>query len=247
MKRNLILAILSITAAFAFYFYTSVSIPSGQLLKEHPLVQETTAIPADSPLNEMVYLPEQSIEEQEAEKMLKNLHQIHPAILKAAKDQGVVIKLFEGKLTEEKGLKHLDGLTPKGRSEKAGWESVPGMTEDNRVYVKIGMSEYGMGHGSVSLELHEFAHAADLNVFSRVRSNPLYLNIWKKEAGMLFSDQTYFKRFPEEYFAEIFAMYYYSRETRIKLKEMAPLSYQFIANLYKSTVENGADFRYNYH
>lgn len=247
MKRYLILASLSITAAFAFHSYSSVSIPSGKLLKEHPLTQETSSIPADSPLNEMVYLPEGSNKEQETEEMLKNLHQIHPAILKAAKDQGVVIKLFEGKLTEEKGLKHLDGLTPKGRSKDSGWESVPGMTEDNRVYVKIGMSEYGMGHGSVSLELHEFAHAADLNVFSRVRSNPLYLNIWKKEAGMLFSDQTYFKRFPEEYFAEIFAMYYHSRETRIKLKEMAPLSYQFIANLYKSTVENGADFRYNYH
>lgn len=186
MKRYLILASLSITAAFAFYSYPSVSIPSGQLLKEHPLILETSAIPAGSPLNEMVYLPEQSIKEQEAEKMLKNLHHIHPAILNAAKEQGVVIKLFEGKLTEEKGLKHLDGLTPKGRSEETGWESVPGMTEDNRVYVKIGMSEYGMGHGSVSLELHEFAHAADLNVFSRVRSNPLYLNIWKKKPACCF-------------------------------------------------------------
>ncbi|WP_191561047.1 anthrax toxin lethal factor-related metalloendopeptidase [Metabacillus idriensis] len=233
MKIKLIVLIISFGVVFSIYQFVFADAPSGILLKDHSFSSEGS-ISSNSPLLQMIYLPEHSISEADTVYMLHNLNRVHPVILKRALQQNVKIKFFTGDLTDEHGLKHLAGLTPRGYAENSTWDSVPGMSEDEFVYVKIGHSKYGMGHGSVALELHEFAHAADRNVFSNVRSNPLYLNIWKQEAHMLFPGKTYFEHFPEEYFAEIFAMYYLNESTKEKLREQAPLSYRFVANLYKS-------------
>ena len=235
-KIKLLALIISLSAMFSIYQYVFADVPSGSLLENHSLSSKVS-LSSGSALNKMVYLPDQSFSEQAAEDMVNHLNQVHPVILEKAMQHNVTIKLFTGKLTEEKGLEHLRGLTPKGHSTKSDWDSVPGMTEDNRVFVKIGHSQFGRGHGSVSLELHEFAHAADRNVFANIRNSPFYLNIWKQESGMLFPGKTYFERFPEEYFAEIFAMYYLNEKTRDELREKAPLSYRFISKLHK-TVEN---------
>ena len=40
--------------------------------------------------------------------------------------------------------------------------------------------------------------------------------------------------YPEEFFAESFAMFYASKDTRKLLKEQGPLIYSFIKNLEKS-------------
>ncbi|TDL82681.1 anthrax toxin lethal factor-related metalloendopeptidase [Peribacillus frigoritolerans] len=235
-KIKLLVLIISLAAMFSIYQYVFADVPSGSLLEDHSLSSKVS-LSSGSALNKMVYLPAQPFSEQDAEAMVNHLNQVHPVILEKARQHNVTIKLFTGKLTDEEGLEHLSGQTPRGYSIKSDWDRVPGMTEDNRVFVKIGHSQYGMGHGSVSLELHEFAHAADRNVFSNIRNNPFYLNIWKQEAGLLFPGKTYFERFPEEYFAEIFAMYYLNEKTRGELRENAPLSYRFISKLHK-TVEN---------
>jgi Pro-Pro endopeptidase len=236
MKIKLLVLFISLISMFSIYQFVFADAPSGSLLENHSLSSKVS-LTSGSSLYKMVYLPENSFSEKDAEVMVGNLNHVHPMILTKALQQNVTIKLFTGKLTDEEGLEHLSGRTPRGYSAKSDWDSVPGMTENNRVYVKIGHSQYGLGHGSVSLELHEFAHAADRNVFSNIRSNPFYLNIWKQEAGLLFSGKTYFQRFPEEYFAEIFAMYYLNEKTKDELRQKAPLSYRFISKLHK-TVEN---------
>ena len=38
------------------------------------------------------------------------------------------------------------------------------------VLARIGYSEYGMGHSSICLELHELAHGLDLGVFGAISS-----------------------------------------------------------------------------
>lgn len=233
MKIKLLVLIISFGVVFSIYQFVFADAPSGILLKDHSF-SSADSISSNSPLLQMVYLPEQSISEADTAYMLGNLNRVHPVILKRALQQNVKIKFFTGDLTDENGLKRLEGLIPRGYAQNSSWDSVPGMSEDEFVYVKIGHSKYGMGHGSVALELHEFAHAADRNVFSNIRSNPLYLNIWKQEAHKLFPGQTYFEDFPEEYFAEIFAMYYLNEETREEVREQSPLSYRFMANLYKS-------------
>lgn len=233
MKIKIVMLIISFGVVFSIYQFVFADAPSGILLEDHSF-SSADSISSNSPLLKMVYLPDSPISDEETAFMLENLNRVHPVILKRALQQDVRIKFFTGKLTEEEGLRDLTGSTPRGYSKKTSWDKVPGMSEDTFVYVKIGHSKRGMGHGSVALELHEFAHAADRNVFSNVRSNPLYLNIWKQEARTLFPGNTYFEKFPEEYFAEIFAMYYLNESTRDDLREQAPLSYRFVANLYKS-------------
>ncbi|MDQ0858755.1 toxin [Bacillus sp. V2I10] len=236
MKIKMLVLFISLISMFSIYQFVFADAPSGSLLKDHSLSSKVS-LSSSSALYKMVYVPDHSFSEKDAEVMLNHLNHVHPIILTKALQQNVTIKLFTGKLTDEEGLEHLSGLTPRGYGTESVWDTVPGMTEDNRVFVKIGHSQYGQGHGSVSLELHEFAHAADRNVFSNIRSNPFYLNIWKQEAGLLFSGKTYFERFPEEYFAEIFAMYYLNEKTKDELLHKAPLSYRFISKLHK-TVEN---------
>ena len=47
----------------------------------------------------------------------------------------------------------------------ATWDDVPGMGGSHTVFVKIGASDKGNGHGSVNLELHELAHSVDHIVY----------------------------------------------------------------------------------
>jgi Pro-Pro endopeptidase len=85
------------------------------------------------------------------------------------------------------------------------------------------------------LELHELAHTIDNYVFGSIRTNETYLKIWKKEAPVLFPGNSYFINYPEEYFAESFAMYYFNDESRELLKVKAPMTYQMLKNLELST------------
>ena len=89
----------------------------------------------------------------------------------------------------------------------------------------------GEAHGAVNLELHETAHAIDAYVFHNISSSENYKNIWNQEVYNLFGNDPYFVNYPEEYFAETFAMYYLDEEQNQILKEKAPLTYEFIKNL----------------
>jgi hypothetical protein len=64
------------------------------------------------------------------------------------------------------------------------------------------------------------------------------LDLWEKERSMLFPNHSYLLLFPEEYFAESFAMYYLSEETKIILYQRAPQTYEFIRNMNKKSEPN---------
>ncbi|MDQ0228851.1 anthrax toxin lethal factor-related metalloendopeptidase [Metabacillus malikii] len=189
-------------------------------------------------LGEIVFLPESAFNEEEVITMLNNLEKIDNNILNLAEKKDIKIKLFKGSLTEQDGLQRLKSDKPRGYTNNdPNWESVPGMSEESTVYVKIGHSEYGKGHSSVALELHEFAHAIDRQVFFYVRKDPMFISIWKQEADRLFPSQHYFVNFAEEYFAEAFAMYYYNSKTNEALFKTAPLTYSFLQSLEMKAAE----------
>jgi hypothetical protein len=215
------------------FYHLAKAFPEGILLSSYPF--KSTDIKLSKPiLGEMVYLPQTSFNEEDAIFMINNLQKIDQNILMLAAEQNIQIKLFKGSLIDQNGLSFLKDQKPRGYSDSdPSWELVPGMSNDRVVYAKIGHSEYGKGHGSVSLELHEVAHAIDRYVFYYVRKDPMFLNIWKQEVEKLFPLQNYFIRFPEEYFAESFAMYYYSEDTKLMLEEKAPLTFEFIKSLEK--------------
>ncbi|ANB61896.1 anthrax toxin lethal factor-related metalloendopeptidase [Anoxybacteroides amylolyticum] len=187
-------------------------------------------------LQKIVIVPDTPFDHAKAEKMIRTLAHIDPVLLKKVAQQQIYIKLFTGKLTDEPSVRYLRGKTPRGYTVTT-WDDVPGIGGSHLVLVKIGHSEKGKGHGSVNLELHELAHSIDYIVFDHIHATSPFLAIWREEAKQLFPHNYYFLDYPEEYFAEAFAYYYDTDETRAYLKEKAPKTYEFIQRLTKRTQE----------
>ncbi|MDF1510375.1 toxin [Robertmurraya sp. DFI.2.37] len=206
----------------------------GIILKYYPsnsLLKQLLYLDDNAPINEIVMLPEQKFDEEKAAAIIKNVQQLPPSLLAKIQQNGIYLKLFVGKLTDNPSAKHLKGLIPRGYTSQKKWDEVPGIGGGRVVLVKIGHSEKGMGHGSINLELHELAHSIDRIVYNKLRFDPVFLHIWTNEKHALFQNQAYFITLPEEYFAEAFAMYYVNEENRTILKNKAPLTHEYIKNL----------------
>jgi Pro-Pro endopeptidase len=182
-------------------------------------------------LNDIILLPENSFNQKEAAKVVSRLSLLPNQLLDEIKQQGITIKLFEGKLTDNPTASHLRGVIPRGYQSETTWDDVPGIGGGKTVLVKLGHSEKGKGHGSVNLELHELAHSIDRFILKDLKYNRMFLDIWEKERSILFQNNSYLLLFPEEYFAESFAMYYYNDETKKALYQRAPQTYEFISNM----------------
>jgi hypothetical protein len=213
------------------FYHLAKALPEGIPLSTYSFKSKEVIL-SKPIVGEIILLPESAFSEDEVFSMIRNVEKVDQNILMLAARQNIKIKLFNGSLTDQEGLNSLQDKKPRGYSESApNWEQVPGMSKDRVVYAKIGHSEYGKGHSSVSLELHELAHAIDKYVFYYVRKDPMFLNIWKQEVHQLFPMRNYFIQFPEEYFAESFALYYHNKETKLQLNEKAPLTFKFIQSL----------------
>jgi Pro-Pro endopeptidase len=199
--------------------------PSQSVLKNQLNLQSPDV------LGDMILLPEESFDQKEAASIISRIDSLPESMLKKAAREGITVKLFEGKLTDNSSARHLRGITPRGYKNDTTWDEVPGMGGAKTVLVKIGSSEKGKGHGSVNLELHELAHSIDRYVYYEIRSDEKFLRVWEQEKNELFPGRAYFLTYPEEYFAEAFALFYLGGEYRMELKQKAPATYRFIKNL----------------
>ena len=179
----------------------------------------------------LIVLPEKDYDQAEAAKIINRLTILPESMIIKAVDRNIKVKLFEGRLTDNPTASHLKGIVPRGYTSKKTWDQVPGIGGSRTVLVKIGSSEKGKGHGSVNLELHEFAHSLDRHVYGGIRQEERFLEIWKCESRLLFPGRAYFLEYPEEYFAESFAMFYIGGLPAKLLMEAAPQTYQYIEGL----------------
>ncbi len=171
-------------------------------------------------------------DEAEASRMVERLSHIPTSILNTLYKQGVEIKLINFALTDLPEYAHLKGVVPRGwEGTGLTWDDVPGLG-GNPTVARIGFSAYGNGHTSINLELHELAHAIDSYVFSQISYSDEFTKLHAKEHDQ-FSTRPYFN-YKEEYFAEAFAYYFLNKESNAQLKQVAPLTYQFIGELYKN-------------
>ncbi|HYK73054.1 MAG TPA: toxin [Pseudoneobacillus sp.] len=219
--------------SFSFYKISQASVEGIRFadFDEHSILRKSLSIKPKIQLDHIVILPETSFNQQEAAKVISRLSLLPDFLLDQIKEQGIVVKLFEGKLTENPTASHLRGVIPRGYHSKTTWDDVPGIGGGKTVLVKIGASEKGKGHGSVNLELHELAHSIDHFILHEVKYNRSFLDAWEKERSVLFPGTSYFLLFPEEYFAETFAMYYLNDETKETLYQRAPQTYEFIKSM----------------
>ncbi|MDR7075388.1 hypothetical protein J2Y03_000376 [Neobacillus niacini] len=183
-------------------------------------------------INQMIELPKSLFDEKEAAAIINRIGNLPETLLKKSNKQGIILKLFTGKLTDNRTAQYLAGQIPRGYHSQTTWDEVPGIGGSQVVLVKIGYSEKGKGHGSVNLELHELAHSIDSLVYQNISKDKQFQLIWEEERGILFPGNTYVILHAEEYFAETFAMYYLNDVTREQLQKIAPQTYDFFQNLH---------------
>jgi hypothetical protein len=67
-------------------------------------------------------------------------------------------------------------------------------------------------------------------VFNEISGSKEFLNMWESEHEQLFPGNSYFQ-YPEEYFAETFAMYYLNTDSKELLRTKAPKTFEFMKQL----------------
>ncbi|MGG1557266.1 MULTISPECIES: anthrax toxin lethal factor-related metalloendopeptidase [Geobacillus] len=229
MKR-LFTSLLAALFAIPLLSFSPYPAAHGVLLEESSL--GLRGVPSHDVLGRIIIVPETEFSASEANEMIRTLAHIDRTILEQAADHHIYIQLLTGPITDEPTARHLRGKTPRGYMPGSKtWDDVPGIGGAHLVLVRLGHSEKGKGHGSVNLELHEFAHSLDYIVFDRIHETDEFQAIWREEAPRLFPGEYYFLTYPEEYFAESFAYYYASDKTRQTLRAAAPRTYALIRGL----------------
>nr|WP_300005895.1 cell wall-binding repeat-containing protein [Tissierella sp.] len=174
----------------------------------------------------------------EASMMMDRVMNINPKTISNIYSGGVRMKFSKGPITDEPEYASLKGKVPRGW-EGLGktWDDVPGAGGTETPIARIGYSDPGdhTGHNSINLELHELAHSID-NFISgtysgeQISSSTRFKKIWKEEVRIILPD-SYYIDYSEEYFAEVFAMYYLNPASNTKLLKKAPKTYAFIKSL----------------
>ena len=223
-KRFIVLTFLGIMAATFILFPLSHNYAQSVYINNLPSVKN------ESLLTKIIVLPDNQDHWEEATAIIERLSELPKNLLQSLKNNQIKIKLFTGSLTDQAEADHLKGIQPRGYNTKT-WDEVPGMGGSKTVLIKIGYSDKGMDHGSINLELHELGHSVDQILLNSISEASYFQDIWLREVRKLFPDQSYFIDYPEEYFAEAFAMFYFDNESKNALYAKAPLTYELIQSL----------------
>ncbi len=129
-------------------------------------------------------------------------------------------------VTTHPAMESYANVRPRGWAEGRTWSEVPGAGATNRHGTIIAGNSIHRGHGSVDLILHEVGHTVDryfkdrdgtmdfsnTRVFSEINGSTPFETLYGASAGYQSSND-------EENFAEMFALYFASSETRQHLSE----------------------------
>lgn len=172
---------------------------------------------------------------EEAQNMIDRVSKINERLISETQKAGVSLILTDFPVTYLPEYLYLKGVVPRGwEGTGLTWDDVPGIGGIPVTAARIGYSDYGRGHSTVNLELHELSHAIDSAAAGLDISNlEEFAKIHEEEYEPLFHDHVVFYYFAyiEEYFAEAMALYYLNEDTKAKLLERAPKTYHFIETL----------------
>lgn len=232
MRKSVITII--IAGLFLSSITTSQASYDGILLGDYSrnsLLYQSLKVDHSLPLlDQIIVLPKEQFDQQEVAAIISRIDALPYSLLQKINNHGINLKLFNGKLTDNPTARQLAGQVPRGYTSSVTWDDVPGIGGSKVVLVKIGSSESGKGHSSVNLELHELAHSIDHYVFGEISGSNEFMSVWEKEHEQLFPGNNYFL-YPEEYFAETFAMYYLNDDTKDLLRTKAPKTFEFLKQL----------------
>lgn len=169
---------------------------------------------------------------QEAREMIERLDHVDDSILRNVSMSGARMILSDKKLVDLPEFADLKGVVPRGHTEP--WDDIPGLGGFIS-YAAIGKSEPSIknNHGDINLELHEFGHIVDMYTINGVElsATEAFRAAHKQDKNNIFPTDDYFE-YVDEYFAEVFAYYYYTEASRETLYEKAPATARFFDDLH---------------
>ncbi len=176
---------------------------------------------------------------QEAQRMISRMNNVENRILYQTNNSGAVFILADTPITEQPEFAHLKGVVPRGHTNS--WDEIPG-AGGHVSMARVGYSEYGKGHSTINLELHEYGHVVDsFTVGVQVSETEEFKAIHAAEVDSLMNSnsQRDYYDIVEEYFGETFAMYYYTAESRAELAEKAPRTFAFFNDFNHRILSTG--------
>lgn len=158
---------------------------------------------------------------------------------------GTTTELVLGGITTHPSASNLKGVTPRGWPEGT-WDDSSGASF--RDFAIISAERVHLGHGCVSLVLHELAHNYDksahrtgpylsrvVNTWTgkfKVSGTREFLELHKQYSETWESE--YERTYPEEAFAEAVGKFAYSKSSREALKSRQPGIYDFLIAIFGS-------------
>lgn len=144
------------------------------------------------------------------------------------------IDLVTNSITSHPAYANLSGVIPRGHTRS--WDHVVGASASARHNAVIAADRMGLSyHGSVSVVLHEVGHGVDRYFKDRYDDYDFSKNYKFRpiQDTTPFQDLfrggiEYYQKYFEENFAEIFALYFNSLESRKELQEKHPEAYEFM-------------------
>ena len=186
--------------------------------------------------------------EKSIEKIISNLEHVPDQMQQICNDHGGKVIIFDSNVVNLKNMRYLKYQKPRGwyRGE---WEDVIAVYDTINKEVMIKQEYYKVQTSSVNAELHEYGHMVDY-IFGETISEEIkgtkklsntqkfrkihekYAN--KKVLGIFDVLEPYFKYLSDEFFAERFAEFYYSKRTRKMLEQKFPEAYEYFKSLEES-------------
>lgn len=179
-----------------------------------------------------IILVSENIDERDLEDFMTEFRKFPTHLNKEIIKKGGTIHLIHGNgVTDDPTWKNGD-RTFDGRS----WENVPGSGGIPRIKrpTRIVVNRFNEGHGSINLFLHEHAHTLDYTYkIKGVSNSPLWRDLIARNENVstyLRKCGRYCNENENERFAELFALYHHSPESRQEMEEAIPE----IANFFKT-------------
>ena len=148
---------------------------------------------------------------------------------KLVKRRGLETHLVAGSITQHPFIQSL----PNGpRGHATDWTPVPGAASTSRsAPTVINIKSLYANHGSKNLVIHEFGHVLDQffntydNALFDISPSPTFVELSKDSPWLQIYGAflvPYHKENPEEHFAELYARWYGSEESRAELRALIP-------------------------
>ncbi len=212
-----------------------------EMKRYSPTVQERQLADITNVVHPAYRLNVRQPDAQGIQNILAVIERVPDPLQQAANEYGGIVVIFDGTITDNESMHSFKGQQIPKWSEGKVYDILPGAYSITFKEALIKRGYTPDSHGSVSLELHEYGHLMDFALGSAVSlpslsSSPYFISVHevskrrtKSDGSRIISDYSY--NYRDEFFAEAFAQYYHSPQSRQSLDANTPEAHHFFRNL----------------